>query len=52
MQLTRVQDYARRPETPWDAEFTSRWRSVIERNEVQAAIHQVGRVERYHLEAP
>lgn len=50
--LMNVQDYAHQPQTPWEAEFASRWHEVIARKEVQAAIHKVGRVESYHLEAP
>jgi beta-barrel assembly-enhancing protease len=50
--LTRVQDFALPPQTPRGMELTSRWRQVIARKEVQAAIHKVGRVESYHLEAP
>jgi hypothetical protein len=50
--LTRVQDYALPPQTAREMEITSRWREVVARKEVQAAIHKVGRVESYHLEAP
>jgi beta-barrel assembly-enhancing protease len=50
--LTRVQDYVLPPQTPRGMEITSRWRQVIARKEVQTAIHKVGRVESYHLEAP
>lgn len=50
--LTRVQDYALPPQTPREMEITSRWREVLARKEVQAAINRVGRVESYHLEQP
>lgn len=50
--LARVQDYALPPQTPREMEITSRWREVLARREVQAAIHKVGRVESYHLEQP
>jgi tetratricopeptide (TPR) repeat protein len=50
--LTRVQDYARPPQTPREMEFASRWSEVVARKEVQSVIQKVGRVETYHLEAP
>jgi hypothetical protein len=50
--LTRVQDYALPPETAREMEVTSRWREVVARKEVQAAIRKVGRADSYHLEAP
>jgi tetratricopeptide (TPR) repeat protein len=50
--LAGVQDYASKPETPRDLEFSSRWRAVVARKDVQAAIQQVGRVASYHLEEP
>jgi beta-barrel assembly-enhancing protease len=50
--LTRVQDYALPPQTPRETEITSRWREVVQRKEVQAAIRKVGRVESYHMEEP
>jgi hypothetical protein len=50
--LPDIQEYLPTPGTKAELEIEARWRSVIARKEVQAAIHKVGRVESYHLEAP
>jgi tetratricopeptide (TPR) repeat protein len=50
--LTRVQTYALPPQTTRETEITSRWREVVARREVQAAIDRVGRVDSYPLEEP
>jgi tetratricopeptide (TPR) repeat protein len=49
--LASAQSYAEPPTTPRDMELRARWRAVIARQDVQAAIQKVGRVESYHLEA-
>jgi tetratricopeptide (TPR) repeat protein len=48
--LASVQTYAAPPRTPRQIEFYARWRTVLARKDVQAAIQQVGRVEQYKLE--
>jgi hypothetical protein len=50
--LLDVQEYLPTPGTELETELEARWRSVVARKDVQAAIRKVGRVERYHLEAP
>jgi hypothetical protein len=50
--LASVQDYASKPQTPRDQEFSSRWREVVAHKDVQAAIQKTGRVASYHLEEP
>jgi len=50
--LPDVQEYLPAPGTKAELEIEAQWRSVISRKEVQAAIHRVGRVESYRLEAP
>jgi beta-barrel assembly-enhancing protease len=50
--LPDIQEYLPNPGSKTELEMEARWRSVIARKEVQAAIHKVGRVESYHLEAP
>jgi hypothetical protein len=50
--LPDVQEYLPAPGTKAELEIETQWRSVIARKEVQAAIHRVGRVESYRLEAP
>jgi hypothetical protein len=50
--LAGVQDYAAKPQTPRDREFSLRWREVVARKEVQAAIQKTGRTASYHLEEP
>jgi beta-barrel assembly-enhancing protease len=48
--LASVQTYAVPPRTPRQIEFYARWRTVLARQDVRAAIQQVGRVEQYELE--
>ncbi len=48
--LADVQTYAAPLRTPRQVEFYARWRTVLARKDVQAAIQQVGRVELYKLE--
>ena len=48
--LASVQFYAQAPSTPRVEDWRGRHRAVIARHEVQAAIQNVGRVERYNLE--
>jgi hypothetical protein len=48
--LQSVQRYAAEPGPEWDQSLGARWRAVLDRPEVQAAILQVGRVESYPLE--
>lgn len=50
--LLDVQEYLPTPGTELETELEARWRSVVARKDVQAAIRKVGRVESYHLEAP
>jgi beta-barrel assembly-enhancing protease len=50
--LPDIQEYLSTPGTKTELEIETQWRSVIARKDVQAAIHKVGRVESYHLEAP
>src|SRR3984957_1546495 len=50
--LPDVQEYLPTPGTKTELEIETQWRSIVARKEVQAAIHKVGRVESYHLEAP
>jgi tetratricopeptide (TPR) repeat protein len=50
--LQSVQEYGEVPGTAWDGELNARWRKVVDRKDVQAVIHRVGRVESYHLELP
>ncbi|MGA2398147.1 MAG: hypothetical protein ABSG30_08835 [Steroidobacteraceae bacterium] len=45
-----VQTYALEPATPRDLEMRARWQSVLARQDVQAAIARVGRVESYDME--
>jgi hypothetical protein len=49
--LASAQSYAEPPATPRDMELRARWRAMIARQDVQAAIEKVGRIESYHLEA-
>lgn len=48
--LARIQTYDSPLETPRVAEFYAHWRTVFAREDVRAAIQQVGRVEKYDLE--
>jgi tetratricopeptide (TPR) repeat protein len=48
--LADVQTYAAPLRTPRQVEYYARWRTVLARRDVQAAIQQVGRVEEYKLE--
>ena len=48
--LASVQTYAVPPRTPRKIELEARWRTVLARQDVHAAIQQVGRVEQYKLE--
>jgi hypothetical protein len=50
--LPDIQEYLPTPGTKAELEIEAQWRSIVARREVQAAIHKVGRVETYHLEAP
>lgn len=50
--LLNIQNYAPTPGTPLEMEREARFRTVIARPEIQAAIRKVGRVESYRLEAP
>jgi beta-barrel assembly-enhancing protease len=50
--LPEIQEYLPTPGTKTELEVETRWQSVIAGKEVQAAIHRVGRIESYHLEAP
>jgi len=49
--LGALQGYPSRPGSETEREREARFRSVVARKEVQAAIHKVGRVESYQLEA-
>jgi hypothetical protein len=49
--LGAIQGYSPRPGSETELEREARFRSVVSRKEVQAAIHKVGRVESYQLEA-
>jgi tetratricopeptide (TPR) repeat protein len=48
--LKNVQTYAAPLRTPRRVEYYARWRTVLARQDVQAAIRQVGRIEQYKLE--
>jgi hypothetical protein len=50
--LADIQEYLPTPDAKAELEVEARWRAVIARKEVQTAIHKVGRVESYRLEAP
>jgi beta-barrel assembly-enhancing protease len=50
--LPDVQEYLPTPGSQTELDIEAQWRSVVARKEVQAAIRKIGRVERYHLEAP
>jgi beta-barrel assembly-enhancing protease len=50
--LPDIQEYLPTPGSETELAIEKQWRSVIARKEVQAAIHKVGRVESYRLEAP
>jgi tetratricopeptide (TPR) repeat protein len=50
--LQSVQDYAPRPEPQRSMDLDARWRAIIARPKVQAAIRKVGRVESYPFEEP
>jgi hypothetical protein len=50
--LPDIQEYLPTPGTKAELAIEAQWRSIVARKEVQAAIHRVGRVESYHLEAP
>jgi hypothetical protein len=50
--LESVQDYEYAPQPPSNKEMQMRWRALIARADVQAAIDKVGRVESYRLEPP
>jgi len=48
--LADVQTYAIPLRTPRQVEYDARWRTVLARPDVRAAIRQVGRIEEYKLE--
>jgi tetratricopeptide (TPR) repeat protein len=48
--IVEVQTYDSVPGQPWDLEFDARWRTLIARKDVLAAIEKVGRVNAYPLE--
>jgi hypothetical protein len=48
--LADVQTYAAPLRTPRQIEYNARWRVVLDRQDVRAAIQRVGRVEQYKLE--
>jgi hypothetical protein len=50
--LPDIQEYPPTPGTETEFVIEARWRSVIARRDVQAAIRRVARVESYRLEAP
>jgi beta-barrel assembly-enhancing protease len=50
--LPDIQEYLPTPGPQVELDFEAQWRSIVARKEVQAAIHKVGRVQSYHLEAP
>lgn len=49
--LLSIQEYALPPQMPQETAVSARQRAMIARPDVQAAIKQVGRIERYTLEA-
>ncbi|HEY2780296.1 MAG TPA: hypothetical protein VGI90_05965 [Steroidobacteraceae bacterium] len=50
--LQSVQDYEYAPQPPSHQQMLARWRALIARADVKAAIEKVGRVESYRLEPP
>lgn len=48
--LSDMQVYATFPMTPMDAQRLERWRQIIARPRVQAALAPVGRVEHFHID--
>jgi len=50
--LLNVQTYLPTPSSELEMQLEAQWRSIVARKEVQAAIHKVGNVESYPLEAP
>jgi hypothetical protein len=50
--LPDIQEYLPTPGPQVELDFEAQWRSIVARKEVKAAIHKVGRVQSYHLEAP
>jgi hypothetical protein len=50
--LVGMQHYARRPQTAVMKTLDQRWNAVTSRPEVQAALANVGRVERFDVVAP
>jgi hypothetical protein len=50
--LRDMQDYQPTPGSELETELDRQWHTVVARKEVQAAIHKVGRIESYRLEAP
>jgi beta-barrel assembly-enhancing protease len=50
--LVQVQDYAPYPTSEWEMQWYARWREVLARKDVQAAIRKVGRIDAYQLEQP
>jgi hypothetical protein len=50
--LLNVQTYLPTPTSELEMRLEAQWRSIVARTDVQAAIHKVGRVESYPLEAP
>jgi beta-barrel assembly-enhancing protease len=50
--LLDVQEFQPAPGTEQENALEAQWRAVVARKEVQEAIHQVGRIESYRLEAP
>jgi tetratricopeptide (TPR) repeat protein len=50
--LQGIQAYSPRPEPQRSMDLDARWRAIIARPKVQAAIRKVGRVESYRLEEP
>jgi hypothetical protein len=50
--LADIQEYLPTPGSETELAIEAQWRSIVARREVQAAIHKVGRVGSYRLEAP
>jgi tetratricopeptide (TPR) repeat protein len=50
--LLQVQNFESYPMPEWSIRNQARWREVVEKKYVQAAINRVGRVESYRLEEP
>jgi tetratricopeptide (TPR) repeat protein len=48
--LLEVQDYTRAPGTSFEMEWRARWKEVLARADVRAAVEKVGRIETYAVE--